>query len=174
MDLSGIISIAGKPGLYTVVAQTKNGIIVQSVIDGKRIPAYSTHRISALEDISIYTFDDDIPLSQVFRNIWEKENKGKALEGKASGDELRNYMKEILPDFDEDRVYTSDIKKLLNWYNQLHDADQLKEKEEEAGDATTAAEPADSSADASSETKAKEEANAEVEAASESESTAES
>ena len=138
MDLSGIISVAGKPGLYTVVAQTKNGIIVESIVDGKRFPAYSTHRISALEDITIYTHDDDVPLSQVYRNIWEKESEGKALGGKPSSEELRAYMAEILPDFDSDRVYTSDIKKLVNWYNQLHDAGQLKLKvdgeEEEEGD----------------------------------------
>lgn len=130
MDLSGIISIAGKPGLYRLVAQTKNGIIVENVQDGKRFPAYASHRVSALEDISIYTYDDDIPLGTVYQSIYDKENGGEALNHKSSGDELRAYMQDILPDFDEERVYTSDIKKLLSWYNLLHSAGALKLKEE--------------------------------------------
>jgi len=140
MDLSGIISIAGKPGLYTVVAQSNNGIIVESVSDNKRFPAHASHRISALEDISIYTYDDDIPLSQVYRNIFEKEKGGKAIGHKSSQKELGAYLEQVLPDYDKDRVYGSDIKKLVSWYNLLHESGKLKEKE--AGEEAAAEETA--------------------------------
>ncbi len=127
MDLSDIISISGKPGLYEIVAQTKNGIIVASIQDGKRIPAYAKHRISKLDDISIYTVDDEVSLREVYQNIWDKEKGGPAIHPKTSSStDLRNYMSEILPNFDEKRVYTSDIKKLLTWYNQLHVVGRLK------------------------------------------------
>jgi hypothetical protein len=133
MDLSGIISISGKPGLFKVVAQAKNNIIVESLLDGKRSPAYSTDRISALEDISIYTYEEDKPLAEVFQVIYEKEKGGKVISHKESLNKLTKYLLEVLPNYDEDRVYSSDIKKLFQWYNILHKAGELKaeEKEEE-------------------------------------------
>ena len=140
MDLTGIISIAGKPGLYIIVAQTKNGIIVEGIADKKRFPAYATHRISALEDISIYTQDEDVPLSEVYRSIYDKENGGAAISHKSSNDELRAYLEAVLPDYDEERVYTSDIKKLLSWYNLLHAGDKLVLKADNADEAEAKAE----------------------------------
>ncbi len=133
MDLSGIISISGKPGLFKVVAQAKNNIIVESLVDGKRVPAYSTDRISALEDISIYTYEEDKPLAEVYQAIYEKEKGGAVLSHKESLNKLTKYLLEVLPNYDEGRVYSSDIKKLFQWYNILHKADALKveEKEEE-------------------------------------------
>lgn len=131
MDLSGIISISGKPGLYKVVAQSKNNIIVESLLDKKRAPAYSTDRISALEDISIYTYEEDIPLREVFLKIAEKENCGPALSHKESAKKLASYLKEILPEYDEDRVYPSDIKKLYQWYNLLQKENLITLDEEE-------------------------------------------
>lgn len=135
MDLSGVISISGKPGLFKVVAQSKNNIIVESLQDGKRTPAYSTDRISALEDISIYTYEDDIPLKEVYIGIFKKEDGGKAPSHKESLNKLTEYLLEVLPNYDEDRVYPSDIKKLFQWYNLLHDAGLVsageKEKKEE-------------------------------------------
>lgn len=133
MDLSGIISISGKPGLFKVVAQAKNNIIVESLIDGKRSPAYSTDRISALEDISIYTYEEDKPLAEVYQAFYDKEKGGAVLSHKESLNKLTTYLSEVLPNYDEDRVYNSDIKKLFQWYNILHKADALKveEKEEE-------------------------------------------
>lgn len=128
MDLSGIISISGKPGLYKMVAQTKNGIIVQGMDDNKRFPAYATDRISALEDISIYTHEGDVPLGDVYRAIFEKEDAGKAINPKSSGDELRGYLEAVLPGYDQERVYSSDIKKMMTWYNMLHASDMLKLK----------------------------------------------
>lgn len=133
MDLSGIISISGKPGLFKVVAQAKNNIIVESLVDGKRVPAYSTDRISALEDISIYTYEEDKPLAEVYQAIYDKEKGGSIMSHKESLNKLTAYLLEVLPNYDEDRVYSSDIKKLFQWYNILHKADALKveEKEEE-------------------------------------------
>lgn len=131
MNLSGIIAIAGKPGLYKVLAQSKNGLIVESLIDGKRIPAYATHKVSALEDISIYTYSEDIPLSVVFKALFDKEDGGAAIAHNSKPDELRDYLMTILPDYDQERVYASDLKKLFSWYNLLHKSGNLVLKEEE-------------------------------------------
>lgn len=130
MDLSGIISISGKPGLFKVVAQSKNNIIVESLIDNKRIPAYSTDRISALEDISIYTYQEDVPLKEVYTSLATKENCGEGPSHKESLNKLSAYLEEILPDYDQDRVYPSDIKKLFQWYNILQKAGLIKLEEE--------------------------------------------
>jgi hypothetical protein len=131
MNLSGIIAIAGKPGLYKVLAQSKNGLIVESLIDGKRTPAYSTHKVSALEDISIYTYSEDVPLSVVFKGVYDKENGGAAINHLSSGDELRDYLMTILPEYDQERVYASDLKKLFSWYNLMHKSGKLVLAEEE-------------------------------------------
>lgn len=134
MNLSGIIAISGKPGLFKVVAQAKNSIIVESLLDGKRAPAYSTDRISALVDISIYTYSEDKALKEIFRAIYDKENGGECLSHKDSLDKLTKYLLGILPDYDAERVYSSDIKKLFQWYNLLHKSNNLilAEVEEEA------------------------------------------
>lgn len=126
MDLSGVISISGRPGLYKVVAQGKNSIIVQSLIDNKRFPAYSTDRISALEDISIYTIDGDKPLKDILSDIFKKEDGKAAPSHKESIATLVEYLADILPDYDEERVYPSDIKKLFQWYNLLLSSGNLK------------------------------------------------
>ncbi len=138
MDLSGVISISGRPGLYKVIAQGKNSIIVESLMDNKRFPAYSTDRISALEDISIYTVDDDKPLKEIFADIYKKQ-EGK--EGPSHKDDisvLQEYFTDILPDYDEERVYPSDIKKLFQWYNLVLKAGLL-EATETAEEVTEAA-----------------------------------
>lgn len=131
MTLSGIISISGRPGLYQVVAQGKNNIIVESLNDNKRFPAYASDRISALEDISIYTYSEDRPLVEIFEAIYNKESGKKAISHKESANKLTAYLEEIVPDFDQERVYASDIKKIFQWYNSLIDADLLKPEEEE-------------------------------------------
>jgi len=117
--LHGILAISGQRGLYKVISQAKNSIIVESLIDGKRMPAYASSRISALEDISIYTEDDDVKLFDVFKTIFEKESGGQVTVVKGSNNELKAYFEEILPEFDKDRVYVSDIKKVYTWYNLL-------------------------------------------------------
>lgn len=128
MDLTKILAISGKPGLFKVLGQTQNnGIIVESLIDGKRFPAYAAHKLSSLEDISIYTEDDDVPLREVFQKIYEKEEGKKSIDPNVKGPELRSYFSEILPDFDQDRVYNSDIKKVIRWYNDLHEAGLIEE-----------------------------------------------
>lgn len=126
MDLSGVISISGRPGLYKVVAQGKNSIIVQSLIDNKRFPAYSTDRISALEDISIYTIEGDKPLKEIVSDIFKKENGKAAPSHKESIATLKEYLSDILPNYDEERVYPSDIQKLFQWYNLLLSSGNLK------------------------------------------------
>lgn len=130
MDLTGIISISGKPGLYKVIAQGKNNIIVESLADKKRIPAYATDRISALDDISIYTYEGDEPLKDVFTSILKKEGGKEAPSHKEDLNTLQGYLQEILPDYDEERVYPSDIKKIFQWYNLLLSYGVLKLEEE--------------------------------------------
>jgi len=130
MDLTGIISIAGKPGLYKVVAQGKNNVIVESLEDSKRLPAHANNRISALEDISIYTYDEDTPLKSVFTSIYKKEAGKATLSHKEDQAKLNAYLTEVLPNYDKERVYASDIKKVFQWYNLLHKANLLIIEEE--------------------------------------------
>lgn len=119
--LKTILSISGKSGLYKLVSQGKNMLIVESLTDKKRMPAYGTDKMISLGDIAMYTDEDDVPLQEVFLSIKKKENgQPIALDIKtASPDELRQYMGEVLPNFDRDRVHLSDIKKLIAWYNLL-------------------------------------------------------
>lgn len=130
MNLSGIISIAGMSGLYKVIAQSKNGLIVESLIDKKRLPAHATNKVSALEDVSIYSTSDDVPLKDVFQKIYDKEKGAVAIDHKSSDAELKAYFKKAFAEYDEDRVYTSDIKKVLMWYNILQKQGLLETKEE--------------------------------------------
>ncbi|MCT4560791.1 MAG: DUF5606 domain-containing protein [Crocinitomicaceae bacterium] len=131
MTVKGIIAISGKSGLFKVVAQGKNNVIVESLDDKKRFPAYATDRISALEDISIYTYSDDKALIEVFEAIFDKENGGEAVSHKEDPAKLAAYLEEILPDYDQERVYPSDIKKIFMWYNLLVKAGELKKEESE-------------------------------------------
>lgn len=131
MDLSGIISISGRPGLYKVIAQGKNSIIVESLTDKKRFPAYATDRISALGDISIYTYEGDKPLKEIFEDIYAKQDGKEAPSHKEDISVLQAYILEIIPDYDEERVYPSDIKKLVQWYNMLLKSGNLKPEVEE-------------------------------------------
>ena len=126
MNLSGIIAISGRPGLFKVIVQGKNNVIVESLADRKRFPAYSTDRISALEDISIYTEDQEKPLKEIFKIIFEKEKGEETISHKESDLNLVNYLLEVLPNYDQERVYVSDIKKIYQWYNLLHKAGELK------------------------------------------------
>ena len=132
MDLSGIISISGRPGLYKVIAQGKNNIIVESLTDKKRFPAYSTDRISALEDISIYTLEEDKPLKEIFTDFLAKLGNSAAPSHKEDITALQDFLSDILPNYDDERVYPSDIKKLFQWYNLLFKAGVIKEEKKEA------------------------------------------
>lgn len=137
MDLKEILSISGKPGLYKMVAQTKTGVVVESLLDGKRFTAFTHERISSLEEISIYAEEEDIPIRDVFRKIFEKENGKTSIGHKAPEKELRDYLLEVVPNFDQERVYKSDIKKIIMWYNILADKNMLEfEGEETENDVT--------------------------------------
>lgn len=126
--LKGILSISGQPGLFKLVAETKNSIIVESLITGKRMPAYSTSKISSLSDISIFTQTGEILLTDLFKKIIES---GKTISAKASANEIKAFFAEILPDYDSDRVYVSDMKKVIQWYQLLAEQNLLVETEEE-------------------------------------------
>ena len=131
--LKGILSISGQSGLFKLVAESKNNIIVESLDTKKRVPVYSSSKVSALEDIAIYTETEDVPLKDIFKAISEKEDGGSALSHKSSGNELKKYFEEVVPEYDQDRVYVSDIKKVLQWYNVLQEKEMLdfSETEEE-------------------------------------------
>ena len=154
MDISGIISIAGKPGLYKIIAQSKKGLIVESMIDGKRIPAHITNKISSLEDISVYTYEEDMPLKEVLGKLHAHTNGQPAINPKSDPQELHDFMEAVMPEYDEERVYPSDLKKLFAWYNTLLEKGMLdgaeetgEESEEAPADEEPVAENADSSDD---------------------------
>ncbi len=119
MEFNKIIAVTGKPGLFEVVSQTKTGIIVESLTDKKRIPILSTHNVSLLENIAIFTYDEEVPLLTVFKTIFEKEAGKETISHKESGAKLSSFFSEILPEYDQERVYTSNIKKIIQWYNGL-------------------------------------------------------
>jgi hypothetical protein len=126
--LEKILSISGQPGLFKIVTEAKNSIIVESLLTGKRMPAYSTSKISALSDISVFTQTGEIHLKDLLLQI---KNNGKVLSPQSSPNELKALFAEVLPDYDQDRVYVSDMKKIFQWYQILNDLDLLKEPENE-------------------------------------------
>lgn len=119
MSLEKILSISGKPGLYRLLSQTRTGFVAESLLDNKKISVNLRHNVSLLSEIAVYTLTEEVPLREVFKKIKEKENGGAALSHKESKEKLEEYFFEILPDYDEDRVYVSDIKKIIQWYNIL-------------------------------------------------------
>lgn len=121
MNLEKILAITGKPGLYALKVQTRTGFVAESLIDGKKITVGLKNNVSLLSEISIYTQNEEKPLTEIMRTIAIKEDNGPALSHKEDNDKLIAYFLEILPDYDQDRVYPSDIKKVLNWYNMLQD-----------------------------------------------------
>jgi hypothetical protein len=120
MSLDKILAISGKPGLYELKAQTKAGFLAESLVDGKKLSVGMRHNVSVLNEIAIYTYAEEVPLNQIFNNIKEKENGGESISHKVPKAELEKYFSEILPEYDEDRVYASDMKKVIQWYNLLH------------------------------------------------------
>jgi len=133
IELKDFLAISGKSGLFKLVAQARNGIVVESLEDKKRHVAPATARVSSLEDIAIFTHDEEIPLADIFFLIHEHTDGKEVLSHKAPPEELKSYFKELVPEYDEDRVYVSDIKKVLQWYNQLvqHDLLEVIDKEED-------------------------------------------
>lgn len=120
MSLEKILSISGKPGLYELKTQTRTGILAESLLDGKRVTVSASQNVSLLSEIAIYTLGAEMPLREVFQKIAEKEQGGAAINHKSGKDELEAYFFDVVPEYDEDRVYPSDIKKVIQWYNLLH------------------------------------------------------
>jgi hypothetical protein len=136
MSLEKILSITGKPGLYRVNTQTRSGFLAESLLDGKKISVSARHNVSLLSEIAIYTLTEELPLRAVFEKISNKEDGKETISHKSSKDELEEYFFGILPDYDEDRVYVSDIKKVVQWYNLLTKSgmSDFSEKTEEEDD----------------------------------------
>jgi hypothetical protein len=137
MDLSKVLSISGKPGLYKILAQTKNGAVVESIPDGKKFTAFSHQRISTLEEISIFAEGEDLPLKDVLKAIFEKLDGQPALSHKSDGAELITFFEEVVPTYDKENVYVSDIKKVIHWYNLLLEQNLLDFSEEATEESTT-------------------------------------
>jgi hypothetical protein len=131
MKLKDFMAISGEGTLFRFLAQGKNAVIVENLETGRRLSAGATARVSALEEIAIFTTGEDLPLGKVMDRIWEKENGGETISHKLPDDELKNYFAEVLPEYDRERVYTSDIRKVLHWYNILHKLNLLVKEEEE-------------------------------------------
>ena len=134
MDLTKILAISGKPGLYKMLSQTKAGFIVESLVDGKRFPVFAHERVSTLEEISIFIAgDDDMPLKEVLRKFFDKL-EGKPGPAAADGKTLKSFFLETIPAYDQEKVYVSDMKKTVAWYNLLLEKGLLEFKEEDEGE----------------------------------------
>ena len=119
MEFNKIIAVTGKPGLFQVISQSKGAVIVSTLTDDKRIAISATQNVSLLENIAIYTYEEDIPLLKVFKAMFEKTEGKEAISHKESGKKLEAFFAEVLPDYDAERVYTSNIKKVIQWFNLL-------------------------------------------------------
>lgn len=122
MSVEKVLAISGKPGLYELKLQTRTGFIAESLVDGKRLTVGLKSNVSLLSEISIYTASGEVKLFEVFARIAKKENNGPSISHKSDNDELVSYFSEVIPDYDVDRVYVSDIKKVINWYNIIQKA----------------------------------------------------
>lgn len=131
MVLKDILSISGEPGLFRFIAQGKNAIIVEHIETGRRNSAFSSAKVSSLEDISVFTEGEDLPLGKVLDKIFEKESGGPAIDSKADAEKLRAYFTEVIPDYSREKVYLSDIKKIILWYNLLQKKGMLIREEPE-------------------------------------------
>lgn len=140
MGLEKVLAISGKPGLYKLVTQTRGGFVAESLMDGKRLSISLQNNVSVLSEIAIYTLTEEVPLYKVLGKIRDKENsKICSVKPKDGKDKLEEYFFDVLPDYDEDRVYASDIKKVVQWYNLLQkhemlnllDEDEILSDEEE-------------------------------------------
>lgn len=122
MSLDRILSIGGKPGLFKLITQTRSGFVAESLLDGKKVTVGLRNNVSILSEIAIYTLEEELPLRKVFQKIQLKEKGGKtSIPHKSEKIKLEEYFFEVLPNYDEDRVYASDIKKVIQWYNLLHE-----------------------------------------------------
>lgn len=138
MSFERIISIAGKSGLFEILSQNKNNLVVKSLEDDKKMPVYASHKVSALSDISIYTMEDEIPLKEVY-NLMSEKMGDVVIDKSTKPEEMRAKFSEIVPDYDADRVYNSDLKKIFSWFNLLTKSkiDFAAEEEKENTEETT-------------------------------------
>jgi hypothetical protein len=134
MDLRTVLSVSGKPGLFKLIAHQKSGVVVESLLDGKRTAISANANVSSLGDIAIYTYEEEVPLRDVFKAMAEVTEGKEALSHKSSKDELEDFFGEVLPKFDQERVYASDIKKVVQWFNILVKNDLLSILEEEVSE----------------------------------------
>ena len=130
MDLSEILAINGKAGLFKLISKGKNNFIVESLTDRKKTPAFSHEGLSSLDNIAIFTYEDDVPLVNVFKAIYTKENGEKVPDISKDSNQLKKYFEEVLPNYDKERVYAHNMKKVLMWYNILHEEGLLDFTEE--------------------------------------------
>jgi len=146
MNLEKILSISGKPGLFKIISQSKKSIIVESLVDKKRFPVNALNSVSSLGDIAIYTYDEEIPLKEVLKNIFTKENGGETIDPNIDKKQLLDYFREVLPEYDEERVYASNFKKIARWYNILiasgFDFSDTDKAEDESSDVSSSTEKA--------------------------------
>ena len=119
MSFQKILAISGKPGLYELKVQTRSGFVAEALLDGKKITVGLRSNVSLLSEIAVFTYNEEVKLIDIFKSIATKENGEATISHKETDDKLKSYFREILPEYDEDRVYTSDIKKIFNWYNLL-------------------------------------------------------
>ena len=134
MDLRTVLSVSGKPGLFKLIAHQKNGVVVESLLDGKRTAISANANVSSLGDIAIYTYEEEVPRRDVFKAMAEVTEGKEALSHKSSKDQWEEFFGEVLPKFDQERVYASDIKKVVQWFNILVKNDLLSILEEEASE----------------------------------------
>ena len=136
MEFEKIIAVSGKPGLFQIISQSKNAVIAESLLDNKRVAINASSNISLLDNIAIYSYEGDVKLATIFKTMFEKEGGKETISHKSSNQEALSYFLEVLPDFEEDRVYASNIKKVIQWYNLLvksgMDFSQIKDEEQEA------------------------------------------
>lgn len=145
--LKDLMAISGHGGLFRFISQGRNGIIVESIETGKRMNAFATMKVSALEDIAVYTEDEEIQLEEVIAAIHKYENGKETISPKSTPDELKDYFGAVLPEYDRERVYVSDIKKILSWYNLLHKYDliEIPQAKKKSSDSMEGAESAEDS-----------------------------
>ena len=130
MDLSKILSVTGKSGLFKLLSHNKTSFIVESLTDGKRFPVFPNDGVATLDNISIFTEDEDVPLQSVLLSIYKKENGAQSTVNVNDNNALKAYFAEVLPNYDRERVYVSNMKKVVLWYNQLVEKQLIDDKEE--------------------------------------------
>lgn len=138
MELKDILAISGQPGLYKFIAQSSNGVIVESLVDAKRFNAPSSAKVSSMGEIALYTEGDDMPLNEIFEDMFKHTSGAKAISHKSTPEQIKTLFNDVVPTYDRDRVHVSDMKKIISWFNILVEAgmtDFKIEREQETEEA---------------------------------------